>query len=293
MLIKNDSIRQEHYWDGYGPESLSNSFSVAKIIVSTLIGIAVKDGHIKSINQPVADFLPEFRKNGKQNITIRHLLMMSSGLNWDESYSSPISMTTEAYYGSDLRELIARLRPEELPGLSFSYKSGDTQVLAFVLEAATGKDLSDYASERLWQRIGATQAAEWSTDKENGDEKAYCCFFSNARDFARLGKLYLNNGIWNGDTLLPAGYVTAATTAHQLPDATGKPTDFYGLHWWIYPNLSGERIVYARGILGQYIALVPSRNLIMVRLGHKRGEKEGNHYSDLRVLLEYTLQMYP
>ena len=292
LVIKDDSVRAEKYWDGYGAESVSNSFSMAKSIVSTLIGIAITDGYIKSINQPVSDFLPEFKEAGKSKITIRHLLMMSSGLNWDESYGNPFSITTEAYYGTNLQAAISRLEATEEPGKKFSYKSGDTQILGFVLEAATGKKMSDYATERFWQRIGAKQDAGWSIDHLNGHEKAYCCFFSNARDFARLGKLYLNNGVWNGDTLLSAGYIKTAITPHGLPDATGKPTNYYGLQWWIIPEFNGHKVYYARGILGQYMIVVPDKNLIIVRLGKKKKDKIGNHYADMLKITEEVLKTF-
>ncbi|MDX5347596.1 MAG: beta-lactamase family protein, partial [Hymenobacteraceae bacterium] len=253
LVIKDDSLRYEKYWEKYGPDSHTNSFSMAKSIVSILVGIAIEEGKIKSVDQPVADFLPEFRKNGKKKILIRHLLTMSSGLNWDESYANPLSMTTEAYYGDNLRKVIGRLEAVEEPGQKFSYKSGDTQVLAFVVEAATGKKLAEYAEEKLWQKIGAVERAEWSVDKKGGQEKAYCCFFSNARDFARIGKLYLNNGIWNGDTLVPPAYVQASLTPMGQPAAlTGETTNFYGYQWWLLPEYKGQDIFYARGILGQY-----------------------------------------
>src|SRR5690606_33587242 len=138
-------LLHEQYWDGYSEESLSNSFSVAKSIVSILVGIALQEGALQSIDQPVGDYLPEFKEGAKANITIKHLLWMSSGLNWDESYGNPLSVTTEAYYGSDLKKVVRRLEAVEKPGQQFEYKSGDTQVLGFVLEAATGKSLADYA----------------------------------------------------------------------------------------------------------------------------------------------------
>src|SRR5690606_36325392 len=207
LVVCHDSIRQEHYWNGYGPESKTNSFSVAKSVVSMLVGVALKEGKIKSIDQPVADFLPVFKNGGKEKITNRHLLTVSSGLNWDESYSNPFSMTTEAYYGDDLKALVKKQEVETEPGKTFFYKSGNTQILAHVLEAATKQKLSDYAAKHLWHPLGAEQTAEWSLDKKDGTEKAYCCLYSNARDFARLGQLYLKNGIWNGDTIIDPTYV--------------------------------------------------------------------------------------
>lgn len=287
LVVKQDSVLYEQYWDGYSAESISNSFSMAKSIVSALIGVAIKERKIESVDQPVADFLPSFKEGKKADITIRHLLMMSSGLNWDESYNNPLSVTTEAYYGSDLSAVIERLQAIEEPGKKYTYKSGDTQILAFVLHAATGKTLSGYAEEKLWKPLGAEHSAEWSLDKPDGIEKAYCCFFSNVRDLARIGSLYLNNGIWKGDTIIDPDYVKASLTPHNLPTAeNGEISNFYGYHWWLIPDYKGQQIFYARGILGQYIIVIPEKDVVIVRLGKMRGEREGHHPSEVLTMLD-------
>lgn len=292
VVVKDDSLLYEQYWQGYSDASLSNSFSMAKSIVSMLIGAAIKEGKIESVEQPVGDFLPYFKKGDKAKIRIKHLLWMSSGLSWDESYTNPLSMTTEAYYGTDLERIIKRLDAVEEPGRRWSYKSGDTQVLAFLLQEATGKSLSKYAEEKLWRPLGAEHDAEWSVDKPDGMEKAYCCFFSNARDFARLGKLYLHNGIWNGDTIVPPAYVKASLIPNGLINANdGKKVDFYGYQWWLLPNYKGQDIFYARGILGQYIIVIPEKNLIIVRLGKQREEKVGEHPGEIMDMIDGVNQM--
>jgi CubicO group peptidase (beta-lactamase class C family) len=265
---------------------------MAKSIVSMLVGVAIKEGKIKSVEQPVGDFLPAFREGDKAKIKIRDLLWMSSGLNWDESYSNPLSMTTEAYYGSDLGKIINRLEPEQESGKEFHYKSGDTQILGFVLKAATGMSLSELAEEKLWKPLGAIEDAEWSIDKPKGIEKAYCCFFSNARDFARLGKLYLHHGIWNGDTIVPPSYVKASITPNGLIDSSDKQkVDFYGYQWWLLPNYKGQNIFYARGILGQYIIVIPEKDIIIVRLGKERGERIRKHPSEVLAMIDAVNKM--
>ncbi|WP_439880403.1 serine hydrolase domain-containing protein [Pontibacter sp. MBLB2868] len=292
LVIKNDSILYEQYWGGYSDESLSNSFSMAKSIVSMLVGVAIKEGKIKSVEQPVGDFLPAFKKGDKAKIKIKHLLWMSSGLNWDESYSNPFSMTTEAYYGTNLKKIIKRLEVASAPGEEFNYKSGDTQVLAFVLKAATGKNLSELAEEKLWKPLGAKEDAEWSVDHRGGIEKAYCCFFSNARDFARLGKLYLHNGVWNGDTIVPPAYVKASITPSGIIDAdTQKKVDFYGYQWWLLPDYKGQEVFYARGILGQYIIVIPEKNILIVRLGKERAERIGKHPGEVFAMIDAVNEM--
>jgi CubicO group peptidase (beta-lactamase class C family) len=294
LVIKDDSIRFEKYWEGYEKNSLSNSFSMAKTILSILTGAAIKEGKINSIDQPVSDFIPEFKNNKKSAITIRHLLTMSSGIEFDEHYSSPFAYPAAAYYGTDLRALTLKYElGNEKPGTIFRYLSGDTQLLAFVLTAATGKSLSDYASEMLWQPMGAEHMAYWSTDIENGTEKAYCCFISNARDFARFGKLYLNKGNWNGNQIIDSAYVEESIKPANLLDREGNQNNKYGLKWWLIPDYRGLDIFYARGILGQYIVCIPEKNMLVVRLGHKRMPKPtDDHPADLFVYIDAALKMY-
>jgi len=222
LVVHQDSLLFEKYWQGYSDSSLSNSFSMAKSYVSLLIGAAIKEGKINSLDQPVGDFLDDFKKGDKSKITIRHLLYMSGGLNWSESYWNPLVSTTEAYYGTDLRGQIRGLEVAEEPGKIWRYKSGDTQILSFVLKAATGKTLSAYAQEKLWRPMGCENDALWCLDKEGGDEKAYCCINSNVKDFARIGKLMLNYGNWEGKQLVDSAYVKECVTPNKLKWKTGK-----------------------------------------------------------------------
>ncbi|MCW3120170.1 MAG: beta-lactamase, partial [Chitinophagaceae bacterium] len=269
--IKNDSLLYENYWDGYNDSSLSNSFSVAKSITSLLIGIAIKEGKIKSVGDAVGNYLPEFKEGLGAKLTIRDLLTMSSGSNWDESYANPLSVTTEAYYGSDLYKTATGIKIIREPGTLHSYKSGDTGLLGLILEKATGKSLSEYASGKLWKPLGAEHPALWSTDREKGNEKAYCCFNTNARDFARIGQLMLDSGKWNGSAIIDSAYYQQSISACNIPDETGKPCNYYGYQWWIRPAYEG--VFYARGILGQYVIVIPSKKTIIVRLGKKRSDK--------------------
>ena len=267
-VIKNDSLLYEKYWEGYNDSSYSGSFSMAKSITSLLIGAAIREGKIKSINDAVGDYLPEFKEKSKSTLRIVDLLTMSSGSNWDESYSNPLSVTTEIYYGSDLYKIATGVSIVEPPGTKHVYKSGDTQLLGLIVEKATGKSLSAYASEKLWQPIGAEHAALWSTDHEGGHPKAYCCFNSNARDFARLGQLMLDSGRWAGQEIIPMDYYLKSITACGLPDEMGIACNYYGYQWWLVPYAPG--VFYARGILGQYIIVIPDKKMVIVRLGRKR-----------------------
>lgn len=292
LIIKDDSLSYEKYWDGYSDSSLSSSFSMAKSIVSMMIGVALKERKIKNLDEPVANYLAEFKDEAKSKITIRHLLMMSSGLDWDEGYASLFSPVTEAYYGKDLYPLITRLRAKEAPGKFWEYKSCDTQLLGFILEKATGESLSDYCSKKIWGVIGARHHATWSLDHKNGHEKAYSAFNSNARDFARLGKLYLQKGNWSGVQVVDTAYAEASTHPNNLPDKeTGIPNDVYGLQWWI--TKSGiHDVFYARGILGQYVIVIPDMKIIVVRLGHVRSTDENGKANDYPVYIEEVIKMY-
>ncbi|MDQ3193319.1 MAG: beta-lactamase family protein [Bacteroidota bacterium] len=289
LVVKNDSILHEQYWEGFDKQKLSNSFSMAKTIVGILTGVAIKEGKIQSLDQAVGDFLPEFKEGKKSEITIRHLMTMSAGLDFDEDYASPFAYPAQAYYGTDLRSLTLKYNVKEEPGEIFRYLSGDTQLLSFVLAEATGKTISEYASEKLWKPMGAENSAYWNLDSENGSEKAYCCFISNARDFARLGKLYLNFGNWNGNQLIDSVFVAESIIPAKLVDNKGEANKKYGLKWWLV-DYKEMKIFYARGILGQYIICIPEKNMIIVRLGHKREANPSDaHPSDLFVYIDAAM----
>ena len=260
MVIKNDSIVFEEYWSGYSSDTMSNSFSMAKSWVSTLIGVAIREGKIESVNQKVCEFIPGFLVGEKEKITIKHLLTMSAGLNWTEDYYNPIGQTSEAYFGNDLRGLVVDLKSVAPPGQVFKYHSSCSQLLAFIIEKAVGKTISEYASEKLWRPMGAKHPALWSLDKKNGDEKAFCCINSNARDFARFGKLYINNGKWDNEIILDSSFVELAIK----PVFDSSP--YYGYGWWLY-NYEGKKVFTMNGHRGQFVISFPEENIIIVRQG--------------------------
>lgn len=302
MVIKNDSIKYEEYWDGFNQDSHTNSFSMAKSILAVLTGVAIKDGKIKSVNEPVSNYLPEIKAMEKipNQITIKHLLTMSSGINFNEDYNNPFAYPAESYYGSDLRKqtLNGGYKVMVEPGKYFNYRSGDSQLLAFVLEKATGKHVGDYAAEKLWSKIGAKNDAWWNLDHEDGNEKAFCCFNSNAPDFARIGKLILNRGNWSGQQLVDSSYVnemlTVANLENDAKEEGGGKNTKYGYQWWLMPNYKGHNIFYMRGILGQYVIMIPDENMIVVRLGHKRLKAlpGQDHPEDVLMYIDCALAMY-
>jgi CubicO group peptidase (beta-lactamase class C family) len=294
LVIKDDSIRCEKYFDEFSDHSITNSFSMAKTVISVLTGCAIKDGYIKSVDQPVSDFLPEFKNDERSKITIRHLLTMSSGIAFDEDYVSPFAYPAESYYGSDLRKLTLKYNTvTEAPGKTFRYLSGNTQLMGFILSKAVGKPVAEYASEKLWIPMGCEHPAFWSLDHKDGDEKAFCCINSNARDFARIGKLYLDSGRWNGKEIVPESYVFESIEPNGTVHEDGTPTLDYGFFWWLIPQYKGHHIFYARGILGQYIIMIPDMKMIIVRLGCKRIQGASNEAPrDMYYYLNAALQMY-
>ena len=293
MVIKNDSIIFEEYWNGYSADSSSNSFSMAKSWISTLVGIAIKEGKIENINQRACDFLPEFCEGDNSKITIKHLLTMSSGLDWNEDYHDPLGQTAEAYFAPNLKEQMVRLKAVETPGEIFKYHSSCSQLLAFIVESATGQSVNEYTSEKLWKPMGAKHPALWNTDTKRGDEKAFCCINSNARDFARLGKLYMNQGNWNGTQLLDSNYVKEATSVSNLLDEDGNKNVNYGYQFWI-ANRKGLDVYYTRGLWGQYVICIPEKDMIIVRLGRNYGfHLADGHSEDFYQFIDAALEMYP
>ena len=286
LVIKNDSIWAENYYDGYNKNSRSNSFSMAKSVVSAALGKAILEGKIKSLEQPVSDYFPEFKTGKSGGMTVGDLSSMASGLNWDESYYSPFSVTTRAYFDPELSKVILGLKGVSDPGKKYLYLSGNTQLLAMVIEKATGQSLADYVAQKFWQPLGAENDALWQTDHDKGIVKAYCCIASDARDFARFGKLYKQYGKWNGQQILDSAFVAKSTT----PRFADAPQ--YGYGWWI-SSFQGKKVFYMRGHLGQYVIVVPQDDLIIVRLGKsvKRSTTGSPHSDDFFIYLKETYKM--
>lgn len=287
VIIKNDSIWFENYYDGFNEDSQSNSFSMAKSYVSGLMGKAIEDGYIKSLDQPVSDFIPEFSDGLAAKMTVGDLSSMASGTNWDEAYYSPLSITTRAYFDDDLEKVMLGLKVVNEPGQAFKYASGDTQMLAMVIEKATGKKMYDYLTQSFWKPLGCENPTLWQVDSESHDlVKAYCCIASNAKDFARFGKLYKDHGKWNGKQILDSTFVAKSIS----PRFKNGPV--YGYGWWL-KSIGDKHFFMMRGHLGQYVIVEPSDNVIMVRLGHSKGtnNKVGHFTSDIDTYIEEAYKM--
>jgi len=274
LIVRKDSILVEDYRNGWSDSMTSNIYSCTKSIVSLLAGAAYDEGCIASLDDPVSEYIPSYTKGLQAEVTVKDLLTMSGGMAWDEAYSSLFSLTTHGYYGNDLFDLVTKLEVSEKPGLQYDYRSGETQLLAFVVEAATGTTLSAYAEEKLWKPLGAEHDAYWLLDKENGDEKAFCCFHTTARDAARFGALMLDYGKWEGQQIISRDYMQQALSpAVHLKNEWGEDSlDYYGYQFWIQ-KYKGREYRLMRGMLGQYIVAIPEYDAVMVRLGKKRSDE--------------------
>ena len=268
VVIHRDSILHESYYDGYSYRSKSNSFSVAKSFVSAMLGKAIEQGAIESLDQKVGDFYPEFSEGLAADLTVGDLSSMATGLDWNEKYDLSINGMMEAYITPNLDKLMLNRKIVSPPGKGFVYYSGATQLLGMVIKKAVGQSLSSYFSEHFWQPMGAQEDALWQIDsEENGMEKAYCCFATNAKDFARMGRLYKDHGKWNGTQLLDSAFIAKSTRPRF------KESPEYGYGWWL-THYKDEKGFAMRGHLGQYIIVFPKSDLIIVRLGRQKGPKK-------------------
>lgn len=269
LIIRNDTIQYEKYFKGYDKENIVPSFSMAKSVTSILIGCAIDQGLIKSVDEPITNFIPEIKKNGFEKVTIKHLLQMTSGIKFNESYVNPFGDAASFYYGLNLRKEIGKMKLKSEPGKKFEYVSGNTQLLGLVLERSLqGKTITSYLQEKLWTPLGMEYDATWSIDrKKNGLEKTFCCLNARARDFAKIGRLYKNKGNWNGKQIVSQKWVEESTKL----DTTDGSVNFYQYQWWL-PTPNEDFM--AEGILGQFVYVNPSKDLIIVRLGKNEGKAD-------------------
>jgi CubicO group peptidase (beta-lactamase class C family) len=241
---------------------------MAKSVTSILIGIAIDEGYIQSVHEPVTNYIPEFKNKGFDKVSIEQVLQMTSGLKFNESYFNPFGDAATYYYGRKLRKSVSKMKLKNPPGTTFEYQSGNTQILGLILERALKtQSVSEYLQEKLWKPLGMEFDASWSIDKKNdGMEKTFCCINARARDFAKIGRLYLNNGNWDGKSIVSENWVKKST---QIDNSNGSAW-YYQYQWWI-PSKDGDFM--AIGILGQNIYVNPSKNLIIVRLSSQAKSK--------------------
>ena len=286
LIIKNDSIWHEKYYQGYKKNSYSNSFSMAKSIVSATMGKAIQNGYFESIDDKVSSYVNGYSDGLAEKLTIGDLSSMASGLDWNESYTDVFGVTARSYISSELNELIKSRAIVEEPGKSFKYYSASTQLLSMVIEEATQNKISTLVQDWFLEPLGFENNSLWQIDgKKNNSVKAYCCFNSNARDFARFGKLYKDFGKWNGVQILDSSFVAKSIKPRF------KKSPEYGYGFWL-GKINENDFFAMRGILGQYVIVVPERNIIVVRLGKKNLEKNNDRPKDFDVYLTEALKMF-
>ncbi len=261
-----------------------NSFSMTKSITSMMLGFAIQDGYIKSVNQKMTDFLPEYKDDEfGRLVTVGDLAKMSSGYGWKEDYYWPINAITDSYYGDDIEKVVFDVPFVSEPGKEYKYLSGATQLLGIVIKRATNKTLASYLQDKVWNPLGMETDAKWSVDHSGGTEKAFCCLHAKASDYAKIGQFILQDGIWNGEKILNKEYVDLMRTPDLDPH--------YGYSLWIDENYEYP-FYMLQGHLGQYTIIVPDQNLVIVRLGEKKDGRShdfGEHPLDVYVFIEQTI----
>ena len=283
LVIHDDKLLYERYFNGYDETSLSTSFSMAKSFASALVGIAIDKERIKSVNEPITNYIPELLKKDERfkSITIRNLLTMSSGIKYEEGGDLPWSEEaddTKTYYATNLRELaLENCRIEGKPGEYFEYNNYNPLLVGLILERSTGMPVSRYLQEKLWKPMGMEADGSWSLDStSSGFEKMESGVNARARDFGRFGMLFAKEGKWEGEQLISRQWVEESTR----PDATTDPSSDYQYFWWVNTP-DGKDHFSARGNYGQYIYVAPEKELVIVRLGKDEGEQGYDYWIDL------------
>jgi CubicO group peptidase (beta-lactamase class C family) len=254
IVVQDGKVRLERYALGYSREGRWTSFSVAKSVTSTLVGAAIRDGYIKSLDDPVTRYIPDLAGGGYDGVTVRQILTMTSGVRWNEDYTDPNSdvarMFAEAVpAGMDPTVAYMRKLPRvDPPGAKFVYKTGETNLIGVLVRRATGRKLADYLSEKVWKPAGMERDAFWMTD-QTGAEVSGCCLSVSLRDYARIGLLTLEGG----KGIVPEGWFADATRTHVTFPGGG-----YGYQWWTFPGGYA-----AQGIFGQAILVDPANRIVI------------------------------
>ena len=303
LVFRNDTLVCEKYFEPVDGSVPTNSFSMAKTITCLLVEQAIERGEISSWDEPVRKFLPwvgavkdvkgyqnEVLEENAKGLTLRHLITMTAGLEWNESYVSPFGITAKAYYGSDIEATMRQVPVVVKPGEVFEYQSGSTQLLGLVLEKATGKHLAELASERIWKPLGAEAPASWSLDKESVRELNFCCFNARARDFGRLGLMVMHHG----KGLVDSGFLSMAQRPFVSANHPEAPVSLnYGHAFWL-GEVDGVKFSYFQGLKGQYIVLIPSHGMVVVRTGNgiARAADGGKVYDCVKTYVSEALKLF-
>ena len=264
LVLQDGKIRLERYRRGFGPDQRWTSFSVAKSLTSSLVGAALKDGHIKSLDDPVTAYIPELAGSAYDGVTVRQLLTMTSGVKWSEDYTDPRSEVAQMLVAAPppgehpVIAFMRRLPREHPPGEKWVYKTGETNLVGVLVEKATGKRLADYLSETIWKPYGMEKDAFWQVDVSGGNIGG-CCMSAVLRDYGRIGQFILDGGRAGGEQVLPESWIAEASRSHA---DIGVPGRGYGYQWWTGPGGTYAAV----GIYGQMVYIDPGRRLVIVTL---------------------------
>lgn len=285
LVLQDGVLRHEHYASFGGPDRQWISMSVAKSFVSAALGIAVADGAIRSIDEPVTRYVRELAGSAYDGVKIKDVLQMSSGAGWNEDYSDPNSdinrFAEVSASGGAMSGFVSTLRRGNEPGTVNHYNSMDTQVLGMLLKAATGRPIADYMQEKLWHPLGMEADGYWLCD-DTGMEMAYAGLNATARDYAKIGELYRLGGRWNGRQIVPEAWVKASVTpdAPHLIPGVSDPMFGYGYQWWVIDGAEGEYA--AIGVYNQFVYVNPARHVTIVKLSASRNYGTTNDETSYR-----------
>lgn len=285
LVVQDDRIRLERYWDDGAAWSPSQFFSTSKSVMSVIVGAAIQDGLLASVDQRLVELVPDLAGRGLGDVTIEHLLTMTSGLHYTEN-DNPFELHVPFNYTSDIERMMLRFRLRHAPGTVYEYKSGDTSLLALALSRALSpRTITAWVQERLWSPLGMEDDGIWSLDREGGLEKAWCCLAGTARDLAKIGRLYLAGGSVNGRQIVPAAWVERSVGVEAvggpLWSDTFRDAGFrgYGYSWWLLSREDGDYL--AQGKDGQFLYVNPARRAIVVRLGRGAGPLRSSQWAAL------------
>lgn len=270
FVVQDDKLMFEQYWLGHDASTQAASWSVVKSYVSALVGVAIRDGLIGSVDDLASDYLPELEGSGYEGATIKHALQMSSGASWNESFNTPDSDVPKLRVcfqpGGSLDDLALNRKRSHPPGQFNHYNSMDTHILAMIVRKVTGRSVTDYLADEIWTPLGMEDDAFWVVDGQ-GAEFASGGLSATLRDHAKFGQLFLNDGIWGERRILPAGWVRSSVSAvepHLVPGLRSNSSSYwgYGYQWWI-PDTSGRFMAVGAG--NQFIYVNPELELIIVK----------------------------
>lgn len=301
LVIHKDTIIFEKYFNGLTPETTHISWSMAKSFISGMMGIAIRDGHIESIQDPITKYLPQLKKSGYNGVKIKDILQMSSGVGFNEDYAdfnSDINRFGRYFaLGQSFEKFAMTLKNARPPGTYNHYVSIDTQVLGMLLKKTTGKTITEYMKETIWDPMGMEHDAEWIIDSDNM-EMALGGLNATLRDYAKFGLLYLKEGNWNGQQIVPKDWIQKSITPdgpHLQPGVSdlSNSDQGYGFQWWIPQN--GDGAFFASGIYNQHIYIQPNRDVVVVKLSanyHFKADTQGEKLLHIDFL-KSVVQQFP